>query len=87
MVALARYYGKGDSLHKANRLEAARWLQIAAATDKRYASYAKRAMNSLKPDEQKRVGSSVTMWLQRRGIRPAPFDYAAPLFEDPATIR
>jgi hypothetical protein len=87
MVALARYYSKGDSLHKANRLEAVRWLQIAAATDKRYASYAKRAMNSLKPDEQNRVGSSVTMWLQRRGIRPAPFDYAAPLFEDPATIR
>lgn len=87
MVALARYYGKGDNLHKADRIEASRWLQIAAVADKRYASYAKRAMSSLTPDEQKRVTASVSSWMKRRGIRPAPFDYSVPLNTDPAPIR
>ena len=87
MVALARYYAKGDSLHKADRSENARWLQLAAVADKRYAPYAKRAQAGLTADEQKRVQASASAWLKRRGIRPASFDYAAALQDDPAAIR
>ena len=86
MVALAHYYAKGDKLRKADLVQATRWMQIAASVDGRYKGYAQRMMAALPENQQKQVAQSASSWLRRRGIRPEPFPYAAPLNDDPPRI-
>ena len=87
MLALARYQAQGDRVREANKVDAAKWLLIAATIDKRYQKYADRMLATLSEQQQKQAASQTRSWLSVNGSVPNRFDYRMPLNEPVQGIR
>lgn len=70
---LALAYARGNT--RTDRIEAAKWLQIAATYNKRVAKRARRYINALAADEASEAKNRTIRWLDQHPVTQVPSNY------------
>ena len=88
ILLLIKLHEKGDNLtHKPDKVAVAKWYIVLAAASKKYKGKAAAALETLKPEQQQQAKKEATLFLNSRSTIPDPFDYKAPLYENPSRQR
>ena len=84
MLMLIKLYEKGEgSTMKPNKIAVAKWYLVLAAASKKYKGKAQAALSALPADDQRIAQKEAKIFLNNHSILPDPFDYNAPLYENP----
>ena len=84
MLLLIKLHEKGDGVtQKPNKVAVAKWYIVLAAASKKYKGKAQSALEALKPEQQQQAKKEAAIFLNTRSTVPDPFDYNAPLFQNP----
>lgn len=82
--AMAKLTAKGDGISREPNLkESAKWYIILATVKKKYSGKERVALSQLSPRDQKSAKEAALSWLSFHIQVPEPFDYTAPLNEEP----
>ena len=85
ILLLIKLYEKGDDItRKPDKVAVAKWYIILAVASKKYKGKASTALEALKPEQQQQEKKEAYIFLNTRITIPDPFDYTAPLFQNPS---
>ncbi|MBR5940839.1 MAG: sel1 repeat family protein [Neisseriaceae bacterium] len=84
ILLLIKLHEKGDGVtQKPNKVAVAKWYIVLAVASKKYKGKAQSALEALKPEQQQQAKKEAAIFLNTRSTVPDPFDYKAPLFQNP----